>query len=327
MSFTAAAQKRYAAAKRLSFSLGRPAATLFADSMWCARRHGTSAENYGVLRFYELNEAQRRTFLTAGRSKGADRLLNQSATVCDKLALGNKARFNAVFSDFIRRDFLYAPDASTEEIEKFLQNHPAFFIKPVALTQGQGILRINSADIENPGEFISAARQKKLLLEQPIIQHPKIDEISPGCVNSLRIIAARDVSGAVRLIGAALRCGGVNAVVDNFHSGGAAYTVELSSGKIAAPGRDNETLRDYVNHPGSLVHMPGMEIPNFEAAVNTVRRAMAVVPSMGYVGWDLAVTADGAELIEGNFSYPGGNIIQFDGVGKYPLVLQCIAGR
>ena len=43
----------------------------------------------------------------------------------------------------------------------------------------------------------------------------------------------------------------------------------------------------------------------------------------GYVGWGIAVTPDGPELIEGNWHWPGGNIIQFDGVGKYPLLRDC----
>ena len=51
---------------------------------------------------------------------------------------------------------------------------------------------------------------------------------------------------------------------------------------------------------------------------------MDIVPSIGYIGWDMAVTPDGVELIEGNYNWPGGNIIQFDGVGKYPAVLECL---
>ena len=53
-------------------------------------------------------------------------------------------------------------------------------------------------------------------------------------------------------------------------------------------------------------------------------QGMDIVPSIGYIGWDMAVTPDGVELIEGNYNWPGGNIIQFDGVGKYPAVLECL---
>ena len=51
---------------------------------------------------------------------------------------------------------------------------------------------------------------------------------------------------------------------------------------------------------------------------------MERVPTVGYAGWDIAVTPDGPELIEGNYSWPGGNIIQFDGVGKYTLLKKCL---
>ena len=327
MTLASAAKKRYAVAKSLSYALGESPARLFADAMWCSNAHGASGENYYVLRMFSLPEKARRDFLTAGRSKAADSLLNAQATPEDKKTLANKALFNRAFTSINSRRFIYAPQAQDKELESFLDNNESFFLKPTGLTQGQGILKISSGEIGSLGDFMAQCRRKKLLLEQVIPQHPQLEKISPGCLNSLRLNAARDAGGAVRIIGAALRCGGVGAHVDNFHSGGVAYTVDVSAAQVAAPGRDNKTLCSYVNHPGSFTHMPGLEIPHFDKALDAVYQAMALVPSMGYVGWDLAITPQGVEIIEGNFSYPGGNIIQFDGVGKYPLVLRCIAGR
>lgn len=127
----------------------------------------------------------------------------------------------------------------------------------------------------------------------------------------------------VRLIGACLKCGGQGAATDNFHTGGIAYPLELVSGRVSGPGRNNTDLGDYTRHPASGAYLPGFQIPFWPELIACVRRAMDRVPGMGYVGWDIAVTPDGPELIEGNWHWPGGNIIQFDGVGKYPLLRDC----
>ena len=129
--------------------------------------------------------------------------------------------------------------------------------------------------------------------------------------------------GRVRLIGACLKCGGQGAATDNFHTGGIAYPLELASGRVSGPGRNNTDLGDYTRHPASGAYLPGFQVPFWPALTACVYRAMDRVPGMGYVGWDIAVTPDGPELIEGNWHWPGGNIIQFDGVGKYPLLRDC----
>ena len=70
--------------------------------------------------------------------------------------------------------------------------------------------------------------------------------------------------------------------------------------------------------------MPGFALPFWEELKALVCQGMERVPSLGYVGWDIALTSDGPALIEGNVHWPGGNIIQFDRVGKYPLILSCL---
>ena len=198
-----ALKKTYRMCTRLRAQRGGSRMAYLLDALRCSVRHGASPENYFVLRFFELTEQQRATYLTSGRS------------------------------------------------------------------------------------------------------------------------AARDRSGRVRLIGACLKCGGRNAATDNFHSGGVAYPLELASGRVCGPGRNNTDLHDYTRHPASGAYLPGTVIPFWQEITACVSQAMDRVPGMGYVGWDIAVTPDGPELIEGNWHWPGGNIIQFDGVGKYPLLRDC----
>ena len=42
----------------------------------------------------------------------------------------------------------------------------------------------------------------------------------------------------------------------------------------------------------------------FNEAVELVERAATVVPQVGYVGWDVAISDNGPVIIEGN-SFPG----------------------
>ena len=317
-------EKIYTMARTLARLRGGSLWAYFADAALCSRIYGASPENYFVLRFFELSPARRKTYLTSGRSKSADTLLNAGAASWEKEALAKKDVFNKVFAGLVKREWLYAPDAGEKELLDFIAARKSLIIKPRSATQGAGVEKLSTADISDPAGFFRRAVDEKLLLEELITQHPALDEINPQCVNSLRINAARGRAGSTRFIGGALRCGGVNAPADNFHSGGVAYPVDMETGHVSGLGRDNSTLTEYIRHPGTLRLMPGFEIPFFSEAMEYVRRAMELVPGMGYVGWDIALTPWGPELIEGNFGYPGGNIIQLDGVGKYPLLMDCL---
>lgn len=325
MSRINALKKIYAMSRRLSQQRGGSVLRYFFDGAYCSYKHGASPENYFVLRFFEMDNARRELFLTSGRSKAADKALNRCTTDEQKAIVGDKSRFNAVMKDYVNRESLFAPDSDFEGFSDFLDRHNEFFIKPVGGTMGKGIEKLRSSDIADRRGFFRRCQAERLLLEEPIEQHPELDRICPGCVNTVRINAARRRDGSIRLVGACLKCGGDGAVTDNFHSGGIAYPLDLETGIVSGAGRNNTELKDYVNHPASGVYMPGFQVPNFEAVKACVIGAMERLDTLGYVGWDVAVTPSGAELIEGNYSWPGGNIIQFDGVGKYPIIRECLA--
>ena len=317
-------QKRRQVARLISKERGGAALGYYLDAARCSARHGASPENYLVLRFFGVPEAQRGSYLTSGRSKAVDAALNCRATAADKAVVGHKEAFDRAFAHLCRRDFLYAPEAEDAALFRFLAAHETVFLKPRALTMGEGIRRVDTASIEDRVAFVADCREKRLLLEEAIVQHPALAALNPSSVNTVRIVSARDRRGEVRMIGAALRCGGAGSPVDNFHGGGVAYTIDLATGKILTPGRDNSTLAEYVCHPSTGAAVVGLAIPHWGKALALAGQGMDIVPSIGYIGWDMAVTPDGVELIEGNYNWPGGNIIQFDGVGKYPAVLECL---
>lgn len=317
-------KKRREVSRLIGKERGGWALRYFLDASRCSQRHGASPENYLVLRFFDLSEAERETYLTSGRSKRSDAALNARASAADKAAVGRKDEFDRAFARLNRRDFLYAPSSADAEIDRFLDAHPVVFAKPRSLTMGEGIRRVIVSEIPDRAAFAADCRERRILLEEAVVQHPLLAAINPSSVNTVRIVTARDARGETRMIGAALRCGGAGSPVDNFHGGGVAYTIDLGSGRILTPGRDNSTLMEYTSHPSTGRAVTGMEIPRWDEVLHLARQGMDVVPSIGYIGWDIAITPDGAELIEGNFGWPGGNIIQFDGVGKYPAVLECL---
>lgn len=317
-------KKTLDAARKISAARSGSEAWYFLDAVNCARVHGASPENYFVLRFFELDESQRARFLTSGRSAAADKVLNRRASAREREIMRRKNLFNASFAAFIERESVFAPECDFECFRVFLDRNPVVFVKPARGTMGRGVRRLKSTEIGSLSAFYDECRKAELLLEQPIIQHPALESLSMGCVNSVRINAARDKNGKTRLIGACLKCGGTGASADNFHSGGVAFPLDLVSGTITGLGRNNTELRDFLRPPAADLRMPGFTLPNWESVLSYVYGAMDVLPGVGYVGWDIAVTKTGAELIEGNCSWPGGNIIQFDGVGKYPLLKACL---
>ncbi len=186
-----ALKKTYRMCTRLRAQRGGSRTGYLLDALWCSVRHGASPENYFVLRFFDLPDWQRAAFLTSGRSGALDRALNRNAAAAEKEALASKARFLTVFAPDVRRSHVYAPEADFAAFSAFLDGNNTFFLKPVSGTMGRGIERFRSAAIPDRAAFYDDCRAQRLLLEAPIRQHPALEALSPGCVNSARQRRAR----------------------------------------------------------------------------------------------------------------------------------------
>ena len=101
-----------------------------------------------------------------------------------------------------------------------------------------------------------------------------------------------------------LRTGRKGSHVDNWGAGGIGYDFDIETGICVGYGRDKKN-RPYIFHPDSGVQMVGFKLPNYEVLKKTIIEMSQLVPAARFVGFDIAITQEGYELVEMNC--PGGH--------------------
>ncbi len=276
------------------------------------------------LRLYECSGPRFREYLVYKESERISDRLNAGSAKEQTDRFDNKRLFNDAFRAYIRRKWLYLPESSPEDIRALLSKNEYVFLKACVSSRGNHIDRLRCSDLD-PDALYAEYHNREYLLEASIRQHPAMSELNPASVNTVRLIAARH-GDRVQPVGAGLRCGGGGQFVDNFHHGGTAYPLDLGTGIVTGPGIDldgNAVLR----HPVTGHIMPGFQVPYWDKVLDMIRRAAVTVPHIGYVGWDIAITEDGPELVEGNINYPGNTVIQLDGPGARKRLLAFCAAE
>ena len=292
-------------AKELNKETKIPYLSLFLDMCWSIFMHHATPNEYRMYRFYNKSHRARDMFLTGHRRRKLARQLNPEKHWA---ILDNKNEFNRHFSDFIGRQWLYAPDSSDEQIEEFLCKHKQIIVKPSNLYYGLGIYKLAHAEVTDMRAFCETTRKDCLMLEEIIEQHPALSCINPASVNTLRINTILDKAGVPHIFRANLRIGMGASITDNRYGGGIVTQVDLDSGILFTPAVGHD-LRTHIKHPTTGTTLPGFQIPHWEAAKEMVLKTAAMVPQIRWVGWDVAITEKGPLLIEGN-TKPGDPVMQ-----------------
>lgn len=134
-------------------------------------------------------------------------------------------------------------------------------------------------------------------------------EINPGSVNTIRVNSVIDTHGNVEVFSAVLRAGArADVVVDNSHSGGIAYPIDIPTGIVYAVGLNFKNEK-FVVHPSTGKIVLGFKVPLWNECLEMVRRAAKKFPQARFIGWDVAITEMRPVLIEANFG-PGGDLYQ-----------------
>lgn len=241
-----------------------------------------------------------------------DHKYNKKAKEDDEISLNTKNLFTKKYHNYIGRETIYAPEATEDEVLLFIKKHNTVICKPIKSFGGHGIFIINYEDVVNNKNIIKEMRECGYQLEEVIAQHPEMASINPSSINTIRLITAIDKTGGVHVVTAMLRAGRPGAIVDNSSSGGVEYALDEETGKVVSCGIDSTTYVRCINHPGSNKLMYGFQVPNYEKAVDLVKNAALISPSIRWVGWDVAIRENDAILIEGNSNFPQGSYMEKD---------------
>lgn len=299
--------------RQLSRETGHGVTWLLADMAHCARDYGAGYMDYRIAEMYRLTPAQRATQITRAVSNRIVGRMNDKAYWHH---FDDKAEFNTLFAQQVRRDWIDLRQASPEAFTAWTLSRGPVAGKPVCGSSGQGIVRFLPGTLPS----VEALQAQGIdLLEEWVTQHPKLDSLCSTSVNTLRVAT---LLGDRRegVVYAYLRIGN-GEVVDNVDRGGMAAPIDLDTGVLTHVGADKAGGR-FTRHPQTGAMIPGFEVPYWQEAQDMALAAMRVVPQVRFVAWDIAITQQGPVFIEGN-SFPSHAIPQFaahfpDGIGILP---------
>lgn len=285
-------------AKAVSKKTNKNLLFILFDMTKCGLKYQAGYYDYQEFEFYNLNKEQRETYLTRGKNNEIIKKFN------DKLKFyifDNKEEMYKIYNKFLKRQWMVLNENNYNDFLDFFKQNKVIIVKPIDGEGGKGIEKYEYInDEESKIVYSSLLFKKQLLVEQCIKQHPDMNKLYNKSVNTLRMFTFYK-DGQAYFLQAILKVGN-GGVVDNFSSGGM-YTYVDDEGTVYAEAIDQMDNK-YYKHPISNETIVGFKVPMFKEAVGMVKEAAKVVPEMGYIGWDVAISEDGPVLVEGN-CYPG----------------------
>ena len=262
-------------------------------------RHGAHIRQYIIGEFWRLSNAERSRRVTFYRMIKLEKAYNDPNYVH---ILQNKKDFNEFFSEFVHRGWMSVADNTFESFRDFVVKYGTIVIKPMDGTQGKDIRKYtySGQSDEELRSLYEDLVAENAIIEELLKQHPDM-VFGNTSLNTIRAMSFCRPDGKARVMKMLLRAGVGDTLVDNYAKGGSIYEVDLDTGAIISYGK-SKAGEMHIIHPKTNIVMLGYRIPRWDEVMSIVKRAAEKLPQVGFVGWDVAITPDGVQLIEGNNS-------------------------
>lgn len=196
-------------------------------------------------------------------------------------------------------------------------------VKPATGKGGRGIMRFDYIDPNRYRAFkgatltesklaqylLRASHRRRYIIQPRCLNHPHILDLTGDVLSTIRILTAFNESNEVEVIRATMKIPAGDKIVDNYHQGGIAAAVDLSTGRL---GRCivralHGTWLD--QHPVTGVQITGRILPRWPDTLGLVERAHKCFDDFVFLAWDVAILDDGPVLVEAN-NNPGLDLLQ-----------------
>ena len=282
---------------------GRSKFSILLDVVRSVYAYNISLLEYFQFRFYNKDKEERRKWAGTGYMYEYQLVMNPKNK---RSILDDKRLFNQMYKDFIKHKTASIQELKKDAalIDEILQNPSGKIVLKVHDGKcGKQVLVKDTQDLM-AADLIDFMEVKGYdLVEEFIKQHPAIQQMSPSAVNTVRIFTQLTPENNVDILACRLRIS-INLPVDNMAAGNIAAPIDTESGVISGPGvygdidKANEEF-----HPVTGVKIPGFQVPFWKETIDFVTAASKLHPQNRSIGWDVAMTPGGPDLIEGNHDW------------------------
>lgn len=278
-------------------------AVILADVFSSVFKYNISILEYFQFRFFEKNATEREKWAGTGYMYEYQLLMNPKSA---RDILDDKTKFYKAYDKFFVHTVADIADLNSKpEVVKALLENPSrkIVFKAADGKCGVGVEIRKTSDFTS--ESIVAFMQKNQfdLVEEFIIQHPKLQGLSPSAVNTVRIFTQLNDKNEVEILGSRQRIS-VDSPVDNMAAGNMAAPIDENTGKVSGVAVYSDiTKPDEPAHPVTSVAIIGFEIPFWKEILEMVHEAALLHPENRSIGWDVVVTEKGPGFIEGNHDW------------------------
>jgi len=188
------------------------------------------------------------------------------------------------------------------EMDAFLKRNVSYGggmqnnVLPIRIEKGIIYLNDILIELDDFMEFIGS--DCWVLQERITNQHKALSNFHPNSINTIRVVTVK-VESTIEILFAKLRIGVNGRFSDNTSSGG--ISIDIIEGRLvkwAFFKSGSGTKTNY--HPDTKIVFENYEIPFWEEIIYSVKNAHRLFYGIHSIGWDVCVTNDGIELIEGN---------------------------
>jgi hypothetical protein len=273
---------------------------VFLDAIHSTFRYNISLLDYFYFRFFEKSPDERRQWAGTGFMYEYHLRMNPK----DKReVLENKISFLNHYRPFVKRRFESLQEMQKGRAAQLLGNTSGKLVLKGARGQvGTEVEVVNAADY-TPTRLIKYMQSKGYdLAEEYVQQHPALMALSPSGLNTVRIFTQLH-NGHVELLGARLRLS-VNSPVDNLGAGNLAAPIVPETGIVNGSGVYSDiTKSDEAVHPITGAPIESFQVPFWPEILQMAKDAALYNTENRSIGWDIAITPHGPELIEGNHNW------------------------